>query len=226
MVDSLFIKKIVFATANPHKIEELNAIIKTINHHPRSSRDTGSQGSSFACSLCKPSTINYQLSTINFTLPPVGFDPEETGATFEENSFIKAREANRLTGLPALADDSGLCVNALGGAPGIYSARYADTPQLRIDKLLKELEPRADRSAKFVCAMTLLDENGEIIKTVRGECHGQIALKPAGTNGFGYDPVFLVGNTGRTMAQMSEDEKNQVSHRALALKELFPFFTK
>ncbi|MDR1168584.1 MAG: RdgB/HAM1 family non-canonical purine NTP pyrophosphatase [Heliobacteriaceae bacterium] len=181
--------KIVFATSNKHKLKELQAI-------------AAAQG----------------IEDVEFILPPEGFSVEENGATFEENSLIKAKEVNRLTGMMSLADDSGLCVNALNGAPGLYSARYADTPQERIDKLLKELEPYTDRSAKFVCAMTLLDENGA--HTAVGECHGQIAREPSGINGFGYDPVFIADNTGITMAQMSEEEKNKISHRANAVKGL------
>ena len=139
---------------------------------------------------------------IEFISPAEGFNPVENGKTFEENSYIKAKEAARVSKMMSLADDSGLCVEALNGAPGLYSARYADTPQARINKLLKELEPHKNRNAKFVCAMTLVDENGEIIFQTTGECQGKIAYKQAGTGGFGYDPVFLVENTPKTMAEM------------------------
>lgn len=163
---------------------------------------------------------------IEFILPAEGFNPVENGKTFEENSYIKAKEAARVSGIMSLADDSGLCVEALNGAPGLYSARYADTPQARINKLLKELEPHKNRKAKFVCAMTLVDENGEIIFQTTGECHGKIAYKQAGTGGFGYDPVFLVENTPKTMAEMSEEEKNEISHRGRALRKVIEFLTK
>lgn len=160
---------------------------------------------------------------IEFILPPEGFNPIENGETFEENSYIKAKEANRVSKMMALADDSGLCVEALDGAPGLFSARYADTPQARIDKLLKELEPHNNRKAKFVCAMTLLDENGKIIIQTKGECHGEIAKTQSGTNGFGYDPVFLVENTSKTMAEISEEEKNSISHRGRALRNIIEY---
>jgi len=185
-------RKIVFATSNPHKVEELNAII----NNPE----------------------------ITFILPPEGFDPVESGETFEENSYIKAKEANRLTGLPALADDSGLCVDVLEGAPGVHSARYAPTPQAAIDKLLDALKNAADRKAKFVCAMTLLDADGSVISQSLGECHGEISLEPRGANGFGYDPVFIVEGTDLTMAELTEDEKNKISHRARALAKISSYF--
>ena len=163
---------------------------------------------------------------IEFISPAEGFNPVENGKTFEENSYIKAKEAARVSKMMSLADDSGLCVEALNGAPGLYSARYADTPQARINKRLKELEPHKNRNAKFVCAMTLIDENGEIIFQTTGECQGKIAYKQAGTGGFGYDPVFLVENTPKTMAEMSEEEKNEISHRGRALRKVIEFLTK
>lgn len=107
----------------------------------------------------------------------------------------------------------------------MYSARYADNPQSRIDKLLKELEPHKNRKAKFVCAMTLLDENGSVIFQTRGECHGKIAFKQSGNGGFGYDPVFIVENAGKTMAEMTEEEKNAISHRGRALRNVIEFLT-
>lgn len=160
---------------------------------------------------------------IEFILPPDNFEPEETGTTFEENSLIKAREAAKLSGQISLADDSGLCVEALGGGPGIYSARYAQTPQSRIDKLLKNLTPFGNRNAKFVCAMTLVDEFGNILNKEIGECHGQIAKTQSGVNGFGYDPVFVVDGYNITMADMSEDLKNTISHRSAALNKMISF---
>ena len=183
--------KLVFATSNPHKLQEIKDIAGDIN--------------------------------IEFLLPPNGFDPIENGTTFEENSYIKAKEAAKLSGIVALADDSGLCVEALDGAPGIYSARYADTPQARINKLLNAMNQKENRRAKFVCAMTLVSPDGEIIFQTRGECHGNIAYKQAGTNGFGYDPIFLVGNGSTTMAELSETEKNKISHRGQALRNVLKF---
>ena len=121
---------------------------------------------------------------IEFVLPPDSFNPNENGTTFEENSLIKAQEASRLSKMISLADDSGLCVEALNGAPGIYSARYADSPQERIDKLLSVLKDTDNRNAKFVCAMTLVDKNGNILFQTRGECFGQIAYKQIGCQWF------------------------------------------
>ena len=184
--------KIVFATGNPHKLQEINEI---------------SDG-----------------SAVEFVLPNDGFNPEENGLTFEENSLIKAKEAFRVsTGMMCLADDSGLCVDALNGAPGLYSARYAGTQQEKIDKILKELEFQTNRRAKFVCVMTLLDTNGEVLHVSRGECHGEIAKSQSGKNGFGYDPVFIVEGTNLTMADMLEAEKNKISHRAKALSDMLSF---
>ena len=181
--------KIVFATGNPHKLQELNAI---------------SEGSG-----------------IEFVLPPEGFNPVEDGSTFEENSYKKAKEANRVSGMISLADDSGLCVDALNGAPGLYSARYAGTQQEKIDKILKELEAHNDRKAKFVCVMTLLDANGKVLHVSCGECHGEIARKQSGTHGFGFDPVFLY--RGQTLADMGEAEKNKISHRSNALRDMLEY---
>lgn len=190
--------EIVFATSNPHKLKELNEIVKSCG-----------------------------INNLEFILPPEGFDPVENGKTFEENSFIKAAEASRLTDMVALADDSGLCVDCLGGAPGIYSARYAETPQARIDKLLDAVAPFENRSAKFVCVMTLTDKNGNIIFADRGECYGKISKTQAGNGGFGYDPVFLVdGKNGLTMAELSDEEKNSISHRGVALRKVLNFISE
>ena len=183
--------KIVLATGNPHKLQEINEITKG--------------------------------SGIEFVLPSGNFDPIENGKTFEDNSVIKAKEASKTSGGIALADDSGLCVEALNGEPGIHSARYDTTPQRRIDKLLKNLTDTTNRKAKFVCVMTLTDKDGNILHQVKGECHGQIAKEQNGTNGFGYDPVFLVDGYDITMAQMSEDLKNKISHRANALSKMIRF---
>lgn len=183
--------EIVFATGNPHKLEEINEI----------SKDSG----------------------VKFILPPEGFNPIENGATFEENSMIKAKEANRLSGKISLADDSGLCVEALNGAPGLYSARYAGSQKDKIEKLLTEMKGIQNRKAKFVCTMTLLDADGNVMCVRTGECCGEISTTPSGNGGFGFDPVFIVEGTNKTMADMSEDEKNEISHRGRALRMILDF---
>ena len=162
-------------------------------------------------------------SGVEFILPPEGFNPVENGNTFEENSLIKAKEANRVSGSISLADDSGLCVEALNGAPGLYSARYAGSQKEKIEKILKELENHSNRKAKFVCVMTLLNKKGEIMHISTGECHGSIALTRSGKNGFGFDPVFIVDGGNLTMADLSEEEKNQVSHRGKALRDMLTY---
>lgn len=151
--------------------------------------------------------------------------PEE-GATFAENAAAKAMAVARLTGHPALADDSGLMVDALGGAPGVFSARYAQdrtAPRPPSDadnwgKLLDELKnvPQGERGARFVCELALATPEGRLL-TARGECAGVIALSPQGDTGFGYDPVFWVPEYGATMAQLGPEIKNKISHRARAL---------
>lgn len=160
---------------------------------------------------------------VTFVLPPEEFNPEETGSTFFENSYIKAKAANDLTHKMTLADDSGLCVDALDGAPGLFSNRFAGTQQEKIDKLLDCLKDKNDRTAKFCCAMTLLNEKGEIIFKALGECHGEIVKEQKGVNGFGYDPIFLPKNHDLTMAELSEVEKNKISHRGNALNKVIKF---
>lgn len=160
---------------------------------------------------------------IEFILPPEGFDPEETGSTFEENSFIKAKCASDLSHSISLADDSGLCIEALNGAPGLYSARYAGSQKAKIERVLSELEGAENRKAKFVCCMTLVDENGKVLHVSKGECHGKIIKEAKGVNGFGYDPIFQPDGFDITIAQMSEDEKNNISHRGNALRDMLEF---
>ncbi len=149
-------------------------------------------------------------------------DVEETGTTFEENAYLKAKAACDKTGLPAVADDSGLCVDALNGEPGVYSARYAGedaTDEQRYQKLLHNLKdvPAEKRTARFVSAVCCVWPNGESL-TVRGECEGAIGFEPLGENGFGYDPVFMVGE--KSFAQLSAGEKDAISHRGRALVKL------
>ncbi len=155
----------------------------------------------------------------------IDIDVEETGETFEENSLLKARAVMEATGLPTIADDSGLCVAALGGAPGVYSARYGGEDKggfnRRYELLLANLRGQLDRSAKFVSVITACFPNG-VVLTARGECPGTIAFAPQGDSGFGYDPVFFVPAFRKTFAQMSPEEKNSISHRGRALEKFKP----
>ena len=162
-------------------------------------------------------------SDLEFILPPKGFDPIENGKTFEENSLIKAKAAWELTKTWALADDSGLCIDALNGAPGIYSARYAESPTKRIERVLKEIEGKDNRNAHFTCCMTLINPAGEVEFSTTGICEGSITTEARGKNGFGYDPIFLVKGDTRTIAEMSEEEKNNISHRSIALKQVVEY---
>lgn len=149
----------------------------------------------------------------------LSIEAEETGSTFEENALIKAKAACEALSEPAIADDSGLAVEALGGAPGVYSARYGGctNDSERVNLLLKNMEGEKNRRAKFVSCIACCFPNGDVI-TARGECEGVITLAPRGEGGFGYDPVFDFPETGKTMAELSEEEKNAVSHRGKALK--------
>ena len=153
---------------------------------------------------------------------PDGLDVEETGSTFRDNARIKARHVARLTGEWALADDSGLSVDALAGAPGVHSARYAPTDQERITRLLEALSGRSDRSAQFRAALCVAAPDGELLLEVEGRCDGSISREPRGEDGFGYDPVFEVTGTGRTFAEMTPDQKQQLGHRGRAFTLLRP----
>jgi XTP/dITP diphosphohydrolase len=155
-------------------------------------------------------------------LGDVGLEPpDETGATFEENAALKASTAARQSGLWALGDDSGLCVAALGGGPGLHSARYAATDEERRAKLLRAIAGAADRSAYFFCAAALCGPGGGPLHAAEGRVDGEIALAPRGTNGFGYDPIFLPRETpGRTLAELAAAEKNRLSHRGRAVAKL------
>ena len=182
--------KIILATSNPHKLEEINAI--------NTNKD------------------------IVFDVVEGKFDPIEDGKNFIENATIKAKEAAKIMKTYCLADDSGLCVDALEGKPGIHSARYAETQQEKIEKLLKEMYgvPYDWRGAHFICSMVLVDKNGEVVHSETGRIYGYIDDSPKGTNGFGYDPIFIVPEKDKTMAELPEDVKNDISHRANALKPM------
>lgn len=170
--------------------------------------------------------LSFDIPSILFTsleqYPTIG-DIKETGSTFKDNALIKARYVCHVTGLPALADDSGLVVDALNGEPGVYSARYGNmkTDEERYTLLLQKMNnvPHDKRQARFVCVMALVFPDGrEYIK--EGVCEGVIAKEPAGDNGFGYDPVFYIPELGKTMAQLPLDVKNAISHRARALQKI------
>ncbi|MEI7473557.1 MAG: RdgB/HAM1 family non-canonical purine NTP pyrophosphatase [bacterium] len=183
-------KKIVLATSNAKKIIEMENILK-----------------------------NY---SINVDKVPDTFNPDETGTTFEENAYIKAYEAAKLTNLPSLADDSGLVVDALDGKPGIYSSRYESTDEKRINRILNELSEykNNERTARFVCAMALVKPDGETLFSCKGICEGIITATRSGSGGFGYDPIFHVTDKNKTMAELTLEEKNLVSHRGKALKQM------
>lgn len=191
--------RLIFATANQGKLREAREILEPHGFEVVSPYDLG--------------------------LTKEQVDVEETGKTFEENAIIKVQNLWSLTGLPCFADDSGLVVDALGGAPGIYSARYASLDgsgedhnfASNIDKLLHNLQGVTDRKARFVCVVALaLPPAG--IKTFKGTCEGRIAEQPAGCGGFGYDPVFIAdAYPDRTLAEVDEDAKNAISHRGNAL---------
>ena len=154
--------------------------------------------------------------------------PVEDGGSFEENAYKKASHTARMLGFPALADDSGLVVESLGGEPGVYSARYAGagaTDEANNRKLLSAMEGMADRKAAFKCVIVIAVPQGPAL-TYEGSCEGEIALNPRGENGFGYDPLFYYPPLGKTFAQMTTEEKNEVSHRGRALKELRSEFDK
>lgn len=189
--------EITLGTGNEHKVFEINTIVTSLGY-----------------------------DNIQFIPAPKEFNPIENGLTFEENSYIKAKEGAKLSGKITLADDSGLCIDALNGAPGLFSARYAGTQEAKIKRVLSELEGVNNRKAKFVCSMTLVNETGEIIHSTKGECHGQIIYERKGTNGFGYDPIFLPDGYNITLAEMSEEGKNSISHRGHALEKMLEFISK
>lgn len=155
-------------------------------------------------------------------LKPDELDIEETGETFLENACLKASEVAKALNQWAIADDSGLAVDALDGAPGVYSARYGATDAERISKLLAALGDTANRQAEFICAIALARPDGAIVLTVEGTCPGEILYNPKGEGGFGYDPIFYVPQQQLTFAEMPPEVKRQVSHRAKAFHLLIP----
>ena len=189
--------KVVLASKNKHKLVEISKITEK-----------------FGMELILQSELG------------VDIDVEETGTTFEENSFIKAEAVMKATGLPALADDSGIAVDALNGEPGIYSARYGFDESLddwgRLLLLLKNTEhvPDGQRQAQFVCVITMVTPDGKTIQA-RGEIHGELLREARGENGFGYDPIFYYPPFGKSTAEMDPEEKNAVSHRGNALRVFY-----
>ena len=184
--------KFVIATHNAHKLIELQRILTPLGIEGVTDRDLGIE------------------------LPEV----EETGTTFAENAYLKAASACQVTGLPAIADDSGLVVDALGGRPGVYSARYGGEEATDDDRnmlILGEMKdvPKGERSARFVASVCCVFPNGDVLRA-EGTFEGEIGYAPAGENGFGYDPIFVVGD--RTSAEMSSAEKDAMSHRGNALR--------
>jgi len=182
--------RFILASNNQNKLRELKTILSALGADVVSQREAG-----------------------------LDIEAEETGTTFAENAYIKAKAALDNSGEPCIADDSGLCVDALGGAPGVYSARYGGEGLSDTDKcalLLKNLENEEQRSARFVSSIACVFPNGDVLRA-EGTCKGVITREPRGENGFGYDPVFLLPEKGKTMAELSESEKNAVSHRGRAL---------
>lgn len=185
--------KIILASNNKNKIAELKQILSPLGYEIISQSEAG-----------------------------VNIEVEESGTTFEENSMIKAKAIYEISKIPVIADDSGLEVDYLGKAPGVYSHRYAGenaTDKDRCKKILNELDGVSDekRTARFVCVISYIDSNGNV-SVMRGECEGFIGKEMKGDNGFGYDPIFMIGD--RSFAEISSEEKNTISHRANALKKL------
>ena len=160
------------------------------------------------------------------TLKPASLEVEETGNTFAANACLKASQVAQATGNWAIADDSGLQVDALNGAPGIYSARYGKTDEERISRLLRELGDEPNRQAQFVCAIAIARPDGAIALQAEGVCRGEILHAPRGTAGFGYDPIFYVPGYQMTFAEMTPELKREISHRGQAFKALLPLITE
>jgi XTP/dITP diphosphohydrolase len=190
-------KKIIFASNNKGKIREVKEILSPLGFDVISQKEAG-----------------------------FNFEAEETGTTFAENSAIKAHALFEKSKSAVIADDSGLCIDALDGQPGVYSSRFAGENATDEEKYLYVLEKMKDvpdekRTARFVCNICYIDEEGNE-KHIEGKCEGKIAKEPKGENGFGYDPIFVVGD--KSMAQLTEAEKNKISHRGNALKGLKEYF--
>ncbi|MGO1136124.1 XTP/dITP diphosphatase [Bacillus subtilis] len=191
----IIMKEAIIATHNPGKVKEFKEILEPIGYDVKS------------------------LAEIGFTE-----EIEETGHTFEENAILKAEAVAKAVNKMVIADDSGLSIDNLGGRPGVYSARYAGEQkddQANIEKVLSELKgiEKEQRTARFRCALAV-SIPGEETKTVEGHVEGYIAEEPRGEYGFGYDPIFIVKDKDKTMAELTSDEKNKISHRADALKKL------
>ncbi len=159
-------------------------------------------------------------------LKPKELDIEETGTTFVANARLKASEVAKALGKWSIADDSGLAVNALDGAPGLYSSRYGKTDEDRIGRLLRELGNTEDRKAKFICAIAIANHECKIDLQTECICAGEILTSPSGNGGFGYDPVFYVPGEDQTFAEMSPETKSRISHRGIAFAQLMPEFKK
>ena len=155
-------------------------------------------------------------------LQPESLEVEEDGLTFRDNAIKKASEVSRKTNNFSIADDSGICIEALGGKPGIYSSRYAENDQKRIERVLRELDGVQNRSAFFIANICVCSPNGEVIIESEAKCHGNIILNPRGKSGFGYDPIFEESSTRLTFAEMNNDIKDTCSHRGKALKKIIP----
>ncbi len=155
-------------------------------------------------------------------LKPKHLEIQEIGHTFLENACLKASQVACATGQWSIADDSGLAVEALGGAPGVFSARYAQTDHDRIDRLLRELGSTPNRKAQFVCVIAIAQPDGKVVAQAEGICPGEILPSPVGTSGFGYDPIFYVPEQGLTFAQMTAEHKHLVSHRGRAFQAILP----
>ena len=183
--------KFVLASNNKGKLREMKAVLEQLGHEVVTQSEAGFSG-----------------------------EVEETGATFYENALLKARAVMEATGLPAIADDSGLMVEALGGRPGVHSKRFGGgglDDAGRNALLLKTLENEEHRAAQFVSSIVCVFPNGDVVSS-EGVCRGSILRAPRGSGGFGYDPVFLVDGTGESMAELTLEEKNAVSHRGNALR--------
>ena len=165
-------------------------------------------------------------SDIKLQLKPEELEVEETGDTFMENARLKASEVAKVTGEWAIADDSGLAVDALNGMPGVYSARYAPTDKERVHRLLEELGDARDRKGKFICALAIARPDGSIAQEVEGICEGEIIHTPRGSGGFGYDPIFYVRDQNMTFAEMPPETKRSLSHRGKAFQTLLPQLKK